>query len=209
MKKIRKYGIAVLLVAIAAVVTVANSVGSSETYNGTLADLLIDEADLPEGYVQGVVNNTEPEDGWTFVPAYGVENSLSDEGWMFVPSQGALALSAFTPMEYEGALFWDVNETGDVEGSIIQTVARYSVDDIDAMFDRPGWTFVPATGFEWIEADGDSRGKILAYHEGTGRVSVTMLVTKKDIAVTYTYVTLDEFDPGIIFSLAADLMQEI
>ncbi len=53
-------GQGIILLVVIAAVAIANGVSSSETYNGNLANLLISESDLPEGYVAGVVNDTAP-----------------------------------------------------------------------------------------------------------------------------------------------------
>lgn len=193
MDRKKEHGVILLLVIAAAIVAVANGIGSSETYNGNLSDLLIDESDLPNGYVAGVVQDASFEDGWTFV-----QNPESEA-----------PLFSYTPLEYDGVVFYDINENDDPEGMVLQVVMRCSIDDIDKMFDMTTWAFVPAAGLEEIEEDDDVRAKVLTYSEGEATTSIGLLVAKKDIAVMYAYSSSTEFDPNIIFSLATDVVQAI
>jgi hypothetical protein len=208
MERKKEQGAIILIIAIAAIVALVAGVGCNETYTGDLADLLIDESELPGNYVAG---DTTPGEGWTFVPANDAGNDLSEDGWTFVPANDCddSYFAPAMPLEYEAAVFWYLNDEGVAEISIIQVVARYSAEDIDTMFGATEWAFVPASGLEAIEDDDDARAKIISYHEGAPNRAISLLVTKKDIVINYVYGSCVDFDPEIIFSLASDVIQEI
>lgn len=184
------------MLTVAALVTTAAVADTSEeedAYGGNLDDLLISTSDLPSGYVEGVVHYEDPEEGWTFVEAPDCGNSK------VLPD----------PLDYRGAIYWYLNDDGDAEGSIIQIVLRYDADDIDEIFDTGNWEFVPAPGMNIVNEETDVRAKILSYRETETMTCLSLIVSKKDIAITFSYCSSADFNPDIAFSLATEAIQNI
>lgn len=142
-------------------------------------------------------DTTSPE-GWTFVPAYEIKPS--DER-AFAPTQ--------PPSEYGVAMFIKINENDDPEESVIQMVMRFTPDDIEAMFDTGGWTFVPAPGSDDSIVDEDVRAKVVYYNESGAKKDISLLMTKKDIVVLLSYSSYTDFDYDFVFENAGEIVQRI
>jgi len=200
MNQRKQQGIIILAVSVAALIAIASGVSSTETYNGDLEDLLIDESGLPEGFVvwETGVHNTTSSEGWTFVPAYEIKPS--DE-WAFAPTQ--------PPSEYGVAMFIKINENDDPEESVIQMVIRFTPDDIDAMFDTGDWIFVPAPGIDDAIEDDDVRAKVTYYNESGAKKDISLLLTKKDIVVLLSYSSYTDFEYDFVFENAIEVVQRI
>jgi len=177
MNRRKEQGIIILVASVAAMIAIASSVGSTETYNGAFEDLFIDENDLPEGFAWKTCT-----EGWTFAPA---EEGIEDP------------LNTHVPSVYESVIFVNANEGGDSEEALIQIVSRYFADDIDAIFDNGDWTSAPAPGFDGAIEDENVRAKVTYYDESGARNPISILITKKDIVMVFSYVSYTDFDYDI------------
>jgi len=181
-----------LLIAVAAVtvlVVVAGASSSNETYGGNVSDLLLTPSDVPPSFFLA----PDVDDGWTFVP------DASDTPSYDVPQ----------PAEYDSAVFWRTDDNDDPIGNIIQIVGRYSKEQIEGMFSKEGWTFVPNESLEDVQLE-DCKGKIRIEENGE-RTYYFLDLAKKDIVIhlTATIIGDDEIDMDTLLAMAHPILERI
>lgn len=198
-----------LLIAVAAITVIAVVAGpasGNDTYEGDIGDLLLTSTDVPASYFIA----QQMEEGWTFVPGgIGVDPEIGD-GWTFVPAgSDGTANEAPQPIEYDFAVFWNVDDDDDPLGNIIQIVERYTHEQIDEMFSKEGWTFVPEGDLEGDDLD-DCRARVNV-RESDERTYYFIDLAKKDIVIHLlaTVTGDEELDLDTLLMMAHPILERI
>lgn len=181
-----------LLIAVAAltvVAVVAGHASGNDTYEGDIGDLLLTSTDVPASYF--IAQQTE--EGWTFVPA----------------GSDGTAIEAPQPIEYDFAVFWNVDDDEDPLGNIIQIVERYTHEQIDEMFSKEGWTFVPEGDLEGDDLD-DCRARVNV-RESDERTYYFIDLAKKDIVIHLlaTVTGDEELNLDTLLTMAHPILERI
>ncbi|RZN45756.1 hypothetical protein EF808_06265 [archaeon] len=198
-----------LLIAVAAITVIAVVAGpaaGNDTYEGNIGDLLLTSTDVPASYFIA----QQMEDGWTFVPEGFGDDPKIEDGWTFVPEgPDGTANEASRPIEYDFAVFWNVDDDDDPLGNIIQIVERYTHEQIDEMFSKEGWTFVPEEDLEGNDLD-DCRARVNV-RESNERTYYFIDLAKKDIIIHLLATVMgdEEMDLDTLFTMARPILERI